>query len=89
MRKTRRFILREKEVLIVGFSLAFPRFPQTSKKRLNASLIKLPIMVFSRKVIFRILSNLFMKNKCCHVESFLVLIQNKKKETPLTITIQI
>ena len=39
MRKARHFISREKQVFLVGFSLAFPRFPQISKNRLNTSLI--------------------------------------------------
>ena len=38
MRKARCFISREKQVFLVGFSLAFPRFPRISKIRLNTSL---------------------------------------------------
>ena len=39
MRKAKRVISREKQVLLVGFSLIFPRFPLISKTRLNTSLI--------------------------------------------------
>ena len=38
MRGARRFFLREKQVFLVGFSLAIPRFPHKSKKRLNTNL---------------------------------------------------
>ena len=40
MRKARRFISREKQVFLVGFSLTFPRFPRISKNQLNTSLQK-------------------------------------------------
>ena len=39
MRKAKRFISREKQVFLVGFSLTFPRFPRKSKNRLNISLL--------------------------------------------------
>ena len=38
MRQVRRFISREKQVFLVGFSLTFLRFPRLSKNRLNTSL---------------------------------------------------
>ena len=56
MHKARRFISREK-VFLVGFSLAFPRFPQILKKRLNNSLRwklkKIYYVVFSSDVFFK------------------------------------
>ena len=44
MRKVRRFISREKQAFLGDFSLAFPRFPQISKNRLNTSLLLLGIL---------------------------------------------
>ena len=38
--KVRHFISWEKQVFLVGFSLAFPTFPRESKNRLNTSLVK-------------------------------------------------
>ena len=52
MRKARRFISREKQVFLVGFSLTFPRFPRISKNRLNTSLTKAALGPFPQKRIF-------------------------------------
>ena len=51
MRKARRFISRQKQVFLVGFSLIFPRIPRISKNGLNTSLANegnsAPLLVFS------------------------------------------
>ena len=52
MRKAKRFILREKQVFLAGFSLTFPRFLRISKNRLNTSLTKATLGPFSQKRIF-------------------------------------
>ena len=41
MRKARRFVSREKQVFLVGFSLTFPRFSPKTKNRLKTSLDKI------------------------------------------------
>ena len=51
MRKARRFISREKQVFLVGFSLTFPRFPRISKNRLNTSLRERPFFTLHNTVV--------------------------------------